>query len=403
MLLRHVPKIRRERDRKIRPELVRKTRPELVPKIRPAHARKIRPEHARKIRLAHVRKIRPAHVRKTRLERSEGGGRLRLRLGKSIAPRSGGRGATRMQIAGSGAPMIGRDQGVRWVHIGLLMLLILSFPTVPVHAHELLPASSLKTNQFDYEYVEPKNPAHRPLYDALRMIQILEKFQEFLSPLRFPIKVTLKLRGCDGVINATFWDDAIQICYEYLEWVMQQAPKAEKMGLTPRDALIGPAVDVFLHEAGHAVLEVLEIPFFGREEDSADYFASYALLQFAKDDARRLILGASFLSGKEALEEQEKAPEMRLMADTHGLPAQRFFSRLCMAYGFDQELFGDVVTLGYLPQSRAKNCRYEYKTNEYAFKSLVAPYIDQELMQKVRSKQWFQFESSAAGGLEIKK
>lgn len=286
---------------------------------------------------------------------------------------------------------------------GLIILLVLLAVNVRAAAHELFPAERLKTNQFDYEYVEPENPAHRPLYEELKNVQILEKFQEFLSPLRFPIRVTLKLRGCDGVVNATFWDDAIQVCYEYLEWVMRQAPKAEKMGPTPRDALIGPTVDVFLHEAGHAVLEVLEIPFFGREEDSADYLATYVLLQFAKDDARRLILGASFLTGKEALEEQGKAPELRLMADTHGLPAQRFYNRLCMAYGFDQELFGDAVTSGYLPQSRAKNCRYEYKTNEYAFKTLISPYIDQELMKKVRSKQWFQFESSSAVELGSKK
>ncbi len=261
-------------------------------------------------------------------------------------------------------------------------------------AHDLMPAASLKTNQFDYEYVEPKNPAHMPIYEAVRKIRLLEKVQEFLAPLKFPIKVTLKLRGCDGVVNATFWDDAIQVCYEYLEYVMKQAPKAEKMGLTPRDALIGPTVDVFLHESGHAVLEVLEIPFFGREEDAADYFASFLLLQFAKDDARRLILGASFLSGKEAAEEQEKAPELRLLADTHGLPAQRFYNRLCMAYGFDKELFGDMVSAGFLPQSRAKNCRYEYQTNEYAFKTLIAPYIDQDMAQAVKAKRWFEFESA---------
>jgi hypothetical protein len=302
-------------------------------------------------------------------------------------------------VCALGDVMIGASLGMR---CSLIILLMLFAVTSPAAAHELFPADKLKTNQFDYEYVEPKNPAHRPIYEAVKKIQLLEKFQEFLSPLRFPIKVTLKLRGCDGVVNATFWDDAIQVCYEYLEWVMRQAPKAEKMGLTPRDALIGPTVDVFLHEAGHAVLEVLEIPFFGREEDSADYFATYVLLQFAKDDARRLILGASFLTGKEASEEQGKAPELRLMADTHGLPAQRFFSRLCMAYGFDQELFGDAVTSGYLPQNRAKNCRYEYKTNEYAFKTLIAPYIDQELVKKVKSKKWFQFESAAAVGLESK-
>ena len=279
--------------------------------------------------------------------------------------------------------------------VGYVASALFSF-TVSATAHELLPAASLKTNQFDFVYEEPKNPAHQHLYEELKKIRLLEKFQEFLSPLRLPIRITLKVKGCDGIANATFWDDAIQVCYEYFDFIMKYAPQAEKMGLTRRDALIGPAVDVFLHETGHAVLEVLEIPFFGREEDSADYFASYVLLQFSKEDARRLILGASFLSGKETLDEQGKAPEMRLLADTHGLPAQRYFNRLCMAYGFDQVLFADAVTLGTLPESRARNCRYEYKTNEYAFKSLIAPYIDQEMLKQIKAKTWFEFESPAA-------
>ncbi|TAK49062.1 MAG: hypothetical protein EPO23_06385 [Xanthobacteraceae bacterium] len=295
--------------------------------------------------------------------------------------------------------MTGASIRIRRGIVATLMAAVASFCGISsAGAYEMLPAASLKTNQFDYEYVEPTNPVHRPLYEALKKMQILEKFQEFFSPLRFPVRIKLKVKGCDGVVNAYFWEDAIQVCYEYLDWVMQQAPKSEKLGLTPRDALIGPTVDVFLHEAGHAVVEVLEIPFFGREEDVADYFASYVLLQFAKDDARRLILGASFLSGKEASDEQGKAPEMRILADTHGLPAQRFYSRLCMAYGFDKELFGDVVEMGYLPQSRARNCRYEYQTNETAFKALIMPYIDPDLMKSMKAKRWFQFESSAAPG-----
>jgi hypothetical protein len=71
----------------------------------------------------------------------------------------------------------------------------------------------------------------------------------------------------------------------------------------------------------------MDIPYFGRQEDVADYFATYVLLQFAKDDARRLILGTSLLSGTEAMEEQSKAPELRLLADTHSLPAQRYYNR----------------------------------------------------------------------------
>jgi hypothetical protein len=251
------------------------------------------------------------------------------------------------------------------------------------------PKPELKTNQFDYQYVEPTNPAHLPIYKMLKEAQLLEKMQQFLSPFRLPLKITLKLEGCNGVINAYFQKDMIKICYEYIEYLQKRAAKMPSQLMTPRDALIGPTVEVFLHETGHAVVQTLDIPYFGSEEDVADYFATYILLHFAKDDARRLILGA-------AKEEQTKAPELWEMGDVHGLPAQRYFGIWCMAYGYDPVLYGDAVKLGMLPENRAKRCKYEYWTNEFAFKKLILPYVDDTLKEKVMTKNWFQFESPVA-------
>ena len=265
------------------------------------------------------------------------------------------------------------------------------FPHKPkneVHTPARHPAT-LMTNRFDIEYVEPKNPAHRAIYESLRQENILEKVQALLAPVKLPIRITLKLEGCDGVANATFWDDTIKVCYEYIEYVLKHASKVATDALPLRDAMIGPTIEVFLHEAGHAVLEVLDIPFFGREEEVADYFATYILLQLCKDDSRRLILGTSFVGGAEAIDEQGKAPELHLLADTHSLPAQRYFNRWCMAYGANPVLFADAIGNGMLPQSRAKHCRYEYQTNEFAFKTLISPYIDEKLKQDVLARNWF--------------
>ena len=253
----------------------------------------------------------------------------------------------------------------------------------------------LKTNMFDFEYVPPKNPAHQQLYTMLKGMRLLEKFQDFLSPLKLPERIKLKLEGCDGTANAYFFGNDVKVCYEYFEYIWRYAPTMEKQGLSPKDAMIGPMVDVFLHEVGHVMVEVLDIPFFGREEDVADYFATYVLLQFCKDDARRLILGASFIAGNEAMELQSKAPELTAVADTHSLPAQRYFNRWCMAYGADPAMFADAIDLGMLPEGRAKRCRYEFKTNDFAFKTLIGPYIDEELKKKVTSHNWFMFESTA--------
>lgn len=251
----------------------------------------------------------------------------------------------------------------------------------------------LKTNQIDFQYVEPKNPAHRDIYDKLRHVQLLEKLQGFLAPIKLPIRIMIKVEGCDGLANAYFETDTIKVCYEYFEYLMKKAPKMVRQGLSPRDALIGPTVEVFLHELGHGLVRVLDVPYFGKEEDVADYIATYLLLSFCKDDARRLILGASFIGDAEAMEEQGKAPELRTIADSHSLPAQRYYNRWCMAYGANQELFADAIEIGMLPPNRVKWCKYEWQSNEYAFQQLIEPYIDPDMKAAVKAKSWFKFET----------
>ena len=254
----------------------------------------------------------------------------------------------------------------------------------------------LKTDQFDILYVEPKNPAHIPLYEMQKKNRTLEGLQEFLSPFRLPQRITIKIDGCNGVVNSYFNVDTITVCYEYLDYMMKHSPKMVRRGLTPHDALIGPTLDVFLHEWGHGIVRVLDIPFFAKEEDVADAIATYILLGFAKDDARRLILGASFFGDEEVKDEHGKAPELRAIADSHSLPAQRYYNRWCLAYGYDKELFADAIEIGMLPPNRLRWCRWEWDTNQEAFVRLIKPYIDQEMMQKVMAKRWFVFESPIA-------
>lgn len=259
-----------------------------------------------------------------------------------------------------------------------------------------LPKGGLKSHQFTIEYAPPKDPKHTHLYDLLRQRKVLEKFQDFLAPIYLPNPVKLQTVGCDGVINAHFWQNAIQVCYEYFDWIFQNTPKVAKAGLSPHDAMIGPTVDVFLHETGHAILQLLDIPIFAREEDAADYIALIIMLEFSKEDARRLILGASIISGHDAKQEQEKNPALAALADMHSLPAVRYFNRWCMAYGMDPVLFADAIELGLLTPGRASHCKYEYSYNADAFKRLISPYLEPDFVQEVRSRKWFEFDTPFA-------
>ena len=223
-------------------------------------------------------------------------------------------------------------------------------------------------------------------------MRLLEQLQEFLSPIRLPRRIMVRMQGCDGKANASFDTDTVTVCYEYVELIQKQVPKMEREGLAPRDALIGPMVDMLLHEFGHALLRVLDIPFFGKEEDIADNVATILLLAFAKDDSRRLIVGASFFADAEDVVDKGKAPKPDELAAAHSLLAQRHFTLWCLAYGADKELFSDAVDNGVLPEHRAQWCRYEWATNSYAFEKLVEPYIDPVQKEVVKLKRWFPFE-----------
>jgi hypothetical protein len=248
----------------------------------------------------------------------------------------------------------------------------------------------LRSDRIQISYVKPKNPAHESIFKLLKERQVLEKFKELLSPLRLPRTLRLKVEGCDGVSNAWYEDDAITVCYEYIDDILRNAPQeTTPAGVTRADAIVGPTLEVFLHEVGHAVFDYVGVPILGREEDAADQFAAYLLLQFAKSDARRLIAGVAYAYHVDASKPTTKANPF---ADEHGLPAQRFYNVLCTAYGADAKLFADLVEKGYLPKERAEGCEFEYEQIGRAMTKLIRPYIDQKLAKRVRAKQWLKFD-----------
>jgi hypothetical protein len=246
------------------------------------------------------------------------------------------------------------------------------------------PAESVG-GQIRIVYGEPKGPEQRLIYERLQKRRVLEDLQEFLSPLKLPQPLTIKMESC-GVVNAYYSAGAVTICYEYIAWIHQIAHKVTLSNeISLEDAVVGPFVDVLLHEVAHAIFDLLKIPLFGREEDAADQLAAFILLQFGNDVARRTITGAALLFRQMAADQQPGAADY---AATHGLPAQRFINVLCIAYGAEPKLFADYVKQGFLPVFRVGYCRWEYRQIAHAFKTLISPHIDPVLQEKVRGREW---------------
>ena len=244
-----------------------------------------------------------------------------------------------------------------------------------------------KTKQVSISYVKPVNPEHEPLYALLVERRFLEKVQEILGPFRLPRTLTLTIRGCNGNANARYDGSGITLCYEFIEEVWNNAPtETTPEGITPTDAIVGSLSNIFFHEVGHALFDLLQVPVFGREEDAADTMSALVMLFIAKEEGRRIIAGAAYMY-KDDLK-KEVLLKLSEFSDVHSTPQQRFFNLLCIAYGANHDLFSDLVEKGHLPEDRAVECRNEAQLAFFAFNRLIKPHIDKKLADEVHAKQW---------------
>jgi hypothetical protein len=171
-----------------------------------------------------------------------------------------------------------------------LMVAALTLPSLALAQTEITTTQVDRPNRVVVD-VLPKNPDLQQLYGLLSGRQELEKIQEILSPLRLPEGLTLKSAECSNV-NAWYTREnskpTVTICYELLKHILESLPKEPtSAGFTPDDAAIGQFVWLSLHEVGHAVFDIFKVPIFGNEENAADNFATYIILQNQVSEARR--------------------------------------------------------------------------------------------------------------------
>lgn len=244
-----------------------------------------------------------------------------------------------------------------------------------------------QTDRVRVRYVPPANPDHGIIYDELTKRRVLERLREFLSPYRLPRLLKFEVAECDGEADAFYGDDKITICYEYVQTLWDDMPlEITRSGVEPVDAVIGPFLDTCLHEFAHALIDMLGLPVFGRMEDAADQMAAYIYLQLGPDESRRLIQGTAYAFMSEA--QGGQPPSLTEVASQHGTPAQRAFNVLCIAYGADTELFGDIAERGGLPEKRAEVCEEEYEQVQDAYEELVGPHVDEQLAKEMFSRKW---------------
>lgn len=284
----------------------------------------------------------------------------------------------------------------------IMMSVAVILPNFSLAQSQTAPTQSDQSSRVSIVYVPPQNSIFQQLYDLLRERRALERIQEILSPLQVPEQLIIKTTEC-GAANSYFqmenFKPTVTICYELLKHILDSVPnETTPAGVTPADAAVGQFFFLTLHEVGHAAFALFSVPIFGREEDAADNFATYTMLQFGRGQARRLIAGAAW-AWRAYLGDYTRNPAMptRLaaFASDHGLPQERFYNLLCLAFGANRQEFADAEA--YLPPTRSSKCSYEYQTLLRAFHKEISPHIDQEMARRVLDTDWLQAPESKPG------
>jgi hypothetical protein len=143
-----------------------------------------------------------------------------------------------------------------------------------------------------------------------------------------------------------------------------------------------------IHEIGHAMVDILDLPITGGEEDAVDQLAAVVLLSSEDEADTVAVIDAAYTkllrADSNAANQANLTPAQRKWyeenppyADEHSLDEQRFYNTVCLAYGSNTELFADFVTEGVLPKARAARCPFEWRRISRSWTRLLAPYTKQ--------------------------
>lgn len=140
--------------------------------------------------------------------------------------------------------------------------------------------------------------------------------------------------------------------------------------------VLGNAIFIMFHEAGHMLISELGLPVLGREEDAVDVLSAILLLEGRDETLDKAITDSAdgwFLSGEKMAEDEDYA-----FWDSHGLDEQRAYQTVCMMVGHDAEGFKEFADSIEFPADRREECAGEFAKARESWFTLLAPHMVDE-------------------------
>ena len=237
---------------------------------------------------------------------------------------------------------------------------------------------------FEYAYTPPTSPDMKEIYRRVRDADLLRKLPEVQAidgMFALPRSLRYVTVEC-GEFGAFYRPDTgeVVLCYETLRTLYERGVAQQReLGLDKGHALRYVRANVrfiLLHETGHALVHLLDLPVTGRQEDAVDQLAAILMLRFAGlNESTSTVTENLRMASNWFLARSTGEYNLDAYADQHALGEQRYFNLQCLLYGSDPARYLSVVTDGDLPEARAKGCPEEARRISRSWLRLLLPYV----------------------------
>ncbi len=137
--------------------------------------------------------------------------------------------------------------------------------------------------------------------------------------------------------------------------------------------VIGNTLFTVYHELGHALIDLLDLPVIGREEDAVDGFAAVTMIP-SEPDAVRDALIVAVADGWRLQSDAGYGGGGPVYWGEHALDEQRHFAIVCLMVGSDQEGFYDFALEAGLPDERIDSCQDDFARMDKGWRRVLAPH-----------------------------
>lgn len=221
-----------------------------------------------------------------------------------------------------------------------------------------------------------KDPFFRDFQEGIKRSKILEAIAHDINGyLALPEDVYITFDECQT--SNAFYDEhskKVTICYEMVSYLYELFKTKTKDSAQLREMVINTTLFIFYHEMGHALIDLMDLPVTGKEEDTVDNFSIFLLTDGSRKGAKAVLDGAIafYLMG----ESERNIPLKNLQLwDEHSLDHQRFYHIICMLYGSNPNQHQALIRRKMLPISMSNRCIEDYQKTKKGWLKVLGPWI----------------------------